>query len=140
MNRKATGIIMAAVAGLLQAAQVHAAQDFSRLSDQELVRMQSQTRYMSGQDRAAYRAERQNRLREASQRQNNGDAAQQRVQTRSQIRHRLQDGSGGRQVSGDRRGYPGNTMGQRGAGGNYGRGYGTPRGGGSGARGGGGRR
>ena len=96
MNRKATGIIMAAVAGLLQAAQVHAAQDFSRLSDQELVRMQSQTRYMSVQDRAAYRAERQNRLREAGQRQNTGDAAQQRVQTRSQIRHRLQDGSGGR--------------------------------------------
>lgn len=140
--KKKSRVMIVAAAGLLQMAQAYAAQDFSRLSNEELTRLQNQSRYMNQENRSAYRTERQNRLRDSSRIDNSASGAQQRAQSRTQTRQRLRDGSGGGYGSGNRGGYSGNTMGQRGGGSSYGRGYGYPRGGGGGGggRSGGGRR
>ncbi len=99
--------ILTLAAGLFVAGQILAV-DFTSYSNEELFQMRDQARYMSSEDRDAYRSERQSRMQSMSQeermsmrsdgslggyRSASGSANGQGSMTRS----RLRDGSGGGQ-------------------------------------------
>jgi len=102
-----------AVALLMSLTASVAAEDYSSYSTEDLIQMRDQARYMSEEDKAAYRSERQSRMESMTQEERlamRGDNESGKSRNMSgsdkgqgtKTRSRLRDGSGG--GSGKRRG------------------------------------